>query len=176
MRVFACFLSMTMVGCTAIAPNSPANVPAAARLARIDVEKAVADRFGAEAVARARSADEFIAVLRYPGLPMPDHDTDGHPITPTYPSALLFRENGRWFAYGMNGLHPVLPRWSERLETMLRNPNLWLEPVTGGPVGCTDAGASYAWLRVAGQPEHARIGHCGGSPLTEEVVSAALMG
>jgi hypothetical protein len=175
MRLVACLSALSMVGCAPVA-TSRVPVPAAARLAQIDVEKAVTERFGATALARARSADEFVAVLRYRGLPMPDHDTDGHPIRPTFPAGLLFRENGKWFAYGVDGFHPVLPRWSEQLERVLRNPALWSEPVTGGVLGCTDAGASYAWLRVAGQSEQARIGHCGGSPLTEELVSAALMG
>jgi hypothetical protein len=175
MRIAPCLFSLLFMGCTSgVIP--PSQMPAAVRLARADVEKAVLERFGGAALARARAADGFVAVLRYPGLPMPDHDTDGHPITPAYPTALLFQEKGRWYAYGMQGLHPMLPRWSERLQSVLRDPRLWNEPVTGGPVGCTDAGASYAWLRVAGHDEQARIGHCGGSPLTEELVSAALMG
>jgi hypothetical protein len=175
MRIAACLFSLLFIGCTSGA-IPPSQMPAAVRLAQADVEKAVVERFGEAALARARAADGFIAVLRYPGLPMPDHDTDGHPITPTYPTALLFHEKGRWYAYGMQGLRPVLPRWSERLESVLRDPRLWNEPITGGAAGCTDAGASYAWLRVAGHEEQTRIGHCGGSPLTEELVSAALMG
>jgi hypothetical protein len=175
MRLIACFSALMMTACTPVTTSRIA-VPDAARLAQIDVENAVTKRFGTAALARARLADEFIAVLRYPGLPMPDHDTDGHPIKPTFPTGLLFKENGKWFAHGINGLHPILPRWSQRLEAALQNPALWAEPVTGGVIGCTDAGASYAWLRVAGHREQARIGHCGGSPLTEELVSAALMG
>ena len=175
MRIAACLFSVVIIGCTSGVIPSP-QIPAAVRLAQADVEKAVVERFGGAALARARAADGFVAVLRYPGLPMPDHDTDGHPIPPTYPTALLFHEKGRWYAYGMRGLHPVLPRWSERLEIVLRDPRLLDEPITGGPVGCTDAGASYAWLRVPGRDEQTRIGHCGGSPLTEELVSAALMG
>jgi hypothetical protein len=76
----------------------------------------------------------------------------------------------------MDGLHPVLPRWSQQLESVLRDPRLFSEPVDGGFVGCTDAGASYAWMKVEGRAEQARIGHCGGSPVTEQLVSAALMG
>src|SRR5215203_4483139 len=157
MRLVACISALMMMGCTPVA-TSGVEVPAAARLAQIDVEKAVTERFGGSALARARSANEFIAVLRYPGLPMPDHDTDGHPIKTTYPTGLLFKENDKWFAYGIDGLHSVLPRWSERLEAVLRNPALWSEPVTGGVIGCTDAGASYAWLRAAGHSEQTRIG------------------
>lgn len=173
MRLLACIPFLMMVACTPVA-TPKVTVPAAARLAQTDVEKAVTERFGAAALTRARLAHEFIAVLRYPGLPSPDHDTDGHPIKPVFPTGLLFKENGKWFAYGLKDLHPVLPRWSERLEAALRSPTIWSEPVTGGFLGCTDAGASYAWLKVAGQIEHTRIGHCGGSPLTEELVSAAL--
>ena len=139
-------------------------------------ERAVVERFGSAALARAREAGEFVAVLRYQGLPMPPYDTDGHPIKPSHPTALLFRDDGRWFAFGADGAHPVLPRWAQALDEQLASPALWAEPADGGEVGCTDAGASYAWLRVAGRPEHSRIGHCGGSPLTEVLVSAALMG
>ena len=151
-------------------------VPAVVQEARADVERSVIERFGAAALARARAADEFIAAKRYAGLPMPPYDTDGKPITPTHPTALLFREDGKWFAFGRDGPHPMLPRWVEQLETVLRNPALWVEPIDGGMLGCTDAGASYVWLRVKGRPEQARIGHCGGSPLAEQLVSAALMG
>jgi hypothetical protein len=158
------------------APVTPAAIPPAVQAARGEVEQAVVERFGAAALERARGADEFVAVLRYPGLPMPDHDTDGRPIKPSYPTALLYRENGRWFAFGVGGAHPVLPRWSQPLEALLRDPRLLAEPVDGGVLGCTDAGASYALLRISPGAEHARIGHCGGSPLTEQLVSAALMG
>ena len=151
-------------------------MPSAVQSARSDVERLVVERFGLAALKRARSAQEFVAVLRYPGLPMPPYDTDGHPIKPSYPTALLFREDGRWHAYGIDGAHQVLPRWSKPLEALLRDPRLFAEPRDGGVVGCTDSGASYAWLRVAEQPEQTRIGHCGGSPLTERLVSSALMG
>jgi hypothetical protein len=107
------------------APVTPAAIPPAVQAARGEVEQAVVERFGAAALERARGADEFVAVLRYPGLPMPDHDTDGRPIKPSYPTALLYRENGRWFAFGVGGAHPVLPRWSQPLEALLRDPGCW---------------------------------------------------
>jgi hypothetical protein len=174
-RILLVLCIISLAACGRAPPPAPALSPASESV-RQEVEQAVVERFGAAALARARSADEFIAVLRYPGLPMPPHDTDGHPIKPSYPTGLLFREKGQWFAYGMGGLHPMLPRWSEQLERSVRDPRLWAEPPDGGVVGCTDAGASYAWLRIAGHPEHARIGHCGGSPLTEQLVATALMG
>ena len=174
MRVIACALLVAMASCSPV--PAVVDAPAAARLAQVDVEKAVVERFGSAALTRARSADQFVAVLRYPGLPLPDHNTDGRAIVPSYPTALLFWENGHWFAYGADGSHQVLPRWSDQLNSLLSNPRLWSEPVTGGPIGCTDAGASYAWVKVRDHAEHTRIGHCGGSPLTEELVSVALMG
>ena len=175
MRCAAARLLLMVAGCAPVAAPVPA-VPAAVQSARADVERSVVERYGAAALARARSADEFIAVKHYPGLPMPDHDTDGHPIKPFYPTALWFREDGRWLAFGMDGVHPVLPRWSDRLEAVIANPALWQEPADGGLLGCTDAGGSFAWLRIKGHPAQARIGHCGGSPLTEQLVRAALMG
>lgn len=176
MRSFFPAALLPIAGCVQQPPAPVAIVPAAVESARADVERHVVEDFGAGALARARSAPEFIAVLRYPGLPMPPYDTDGHPIKPHSPAALLFREKGRWLAFGRDGVHPMLPRWSASLDGVLARPDLWSEPVDGGPVGCTDAGASYAWLRVRGHGEQARIGHCGGSPITEELVSAALMG
>ena len=177
MRKLVFGLLLTVSACAQQKPPPPTiALPGVAETARADVEQKVVERFGAAALARARSAPEFIAVLRYPGLPPPPYDTDGHPIKPHYPTALLFRENGRWFAYGMEGVHPMLPRWSAPLDALLANPALWSEPLDGGEVGCTDSGGSYVWLRVGGHPEQARIGHCGGSPLTEQLVSAAFMG
>jgi hypothetical protein len=177
MRPLLLALLLPLAACAqAPVPRARTTVPAVVESARVDLESRVVERFGAAALARARSAPEFIAVLRYSGLPAPPYDTDGHPIKPSYPTALLFRENGRWFAYGMNGVRPILPRWSGPLDELLQRPDLWAEPVDGGLLGCTDAGASYVWLRVRGHAEQARIGHCGGSPLTERLVSAALMG
>lgn len=167
---------LALAGCSQVTPpRQIQSQPPVVEAARADLEQKIVDKFGRAALARARSAPEFIAALRYQGLPPPPFDTDGHPIKPHYPTALLFRENGRWFAYGMNGVEPVLPRWSDQLNGLLARPELWAEPADGGEVGCTDSGASYAWLRVAGHPEQARIGHCGGSPLTEQLVSAAFL-
>jgi len=179
-KVVPLFL-LLMAGCATVPPpasvREPQTIPQAPVVeeARADVEKHVVERFGAAALARARAAPEFIAALRYPGMPMPPYDTDGHPIKPSVPTALLYRENGQWFAYGINGAEPVLPRWSDQLNTLLAKPELWVEPADGGAVGCTDSGGSYAWLRIADHPEQARIGHCGGSPLTEQLVSGAFL-
>jgi hypothetical protein len=175
MRLGPILASFAVSACVQSPPQTAAFSPAV-QSAQKDVERAVLERFGAAALARARASSDFIAVLRYPGLPMPPYDTDGHPIKPSYPTALLFREHGQWLAYGASGPHRVLPRWSEPLEALLRDPRLFAEPSDGGPVGCTDAGASYVWLRIKGRPEQARVGHCGGSPLTDQLVSAAFMG
>ena len=176
MRIAIALLLLAFAGCAAPAPVAVTSPSPAVQSAQKEVEQSVLARFGEAALARARRADEFIAAVRYPGLPMPPHDTDGKPITPVYPTALMYREMGQWFAYGMGGVHPVLPRWSQQLETVVRDPRIFAEPAHGGFVGCTDAGASYVWMRVEGRPEQTRIGHCGGSPLTEQLVSAALMG
>jgi hypothetical protein len=176
MRIAIALSLLAISGCSPAPPAAVAPPSPAVQTARSEVERSAVERFGQAALARARSADEFVAALRYPGLPMPPYDTDGKPITPVFPTALLYREKGQWFAYGMGGAHPVLPRWSQQLEAVLRNPGLYAEPADGGLVGCTDAGASYVWMQVKGRPEQARIGHCGGSPLTEQLVSAALMG
>ena len=175
MRVAIVLAMLALPGCmtphAAVEPLSPT-----LQSAQREVERSVVDRVGSAALAEARRADEFVAVLRYPGLPMPPYDTDGKPITPTYPTALLYRQKGQWFAFGMDGVHPVLTRWSRQLEGLLRDPRLFAEQAEGGVVGCTDAGASYVWLRVQGRAEQVRIGHCGGSPLTEQLAGAALMG
>jgi hypothetical protein len=176
MRVILAALCLALAGCAQQPPVQAVIVPPVVQEARADVERHVVEQFGAAALARARAAPEFIAVLRYPGLPQPPYDTDGHPIKPHYPTALLFRENGKWFAFGMDGVHAMLPRWSGPLDDLLQRPALWSEPVDGGMLGCTDAGGSYVWMRVRGHAEQARIGHCGGSPLTEQLVGAALMG
>ena len=178
MRFWIPIVSLGLAACAQTVPpvSTATSPPPEVQTARNDVERMVIERFGAPALARARGADEFLAALRYPGLPMPDHDTDGHPIKPSFPTALLFREQGRWYAYGIDGIHPMLPRWSAQLETLLNDPRLWAEPADGGVLGCTDAGASYVWLRIQGHPEQARVGHCGGSPLTEQLVSASFMG
>jgi hypothetical protein len=81
MRIALLLSLLAVSGCVQPRVQVAALSPAEQSIQR-EVEQAVVKRFGAAALTRARAADQFIAVLRYPGLPMPPYDTDGKPIEP----------------------------------------------------------------------------------------------
>lgn len=140
-----------------------------------DLRSSAIKRFGEAALAEARQG-EFIVAKIYAGmLPPPPPDAGPDYKYPDPPTVLLTKVDGSWFRYQPGGGRvPVTADKAAAMETVLIGPAMWLEPTWGGMPGCTDIPGTLLWIRYGNHAEHVRRGRCGGAPLTERLVFAAV--
>jgi hypothetical protein len=115
---------------------------------------------GREAVQRVRSASSSVVAVSYQGFPRPVAGPGGR-VTFAGPAVnAVLRENGRWLGWKGGRAEPVPAAVSARLDSILADPDLWLEPDEFPSGGCTDAGSLQLAIRHRGRLKSSRQDNC----------------
>ncbi len=142
---------------------------------RQDVEKSVAERFGAASYRRAVAAEASVMVKLYRGMPMPPvQQPDGSWREVPHPVALLVREDGQWLKADEDGFRPVRPILVPEFASLLESTQFWAESARVPQGGCTDGGSSLIVIRLPGRSPAVRQGTCGGPELHSRLISLAM--
>lgn len=105
---------------------------------------------GPEAARRIRAASSSVVAVLYQGLPRPITGPDGR-VTFAGPAVnAVVRQNGRWLGWRSGRPEPVPAEVAARLDSILADPALWVEPEDFPSGGCTDAGSLQLAIRTTG--------------------------
>lgn len=124
---------------------------------------------GRPALDRLRSAPVSVVAVMYQGLPRPVTLPDGS-VTYAGPAVNgVVREKGRWLGWKTGRPAPVPEAVAARLDAIVGDPGLWLEPelLRGG--ACTDAGSLQLAIRSDGRKRFSRQDNCYSRGLAAEL-------
>ena len=141
-----------------------------AQQVKTDLETAIVERFGADALKRALSSESYLMSRHYQGLspPTPPGEVPKLPI-----AALLLWEKGVWHrAETGRTFYPLTADQHQQLLAALADPGPWAEPTFAYPT-CTDAGATYLIVSLPNRPFLLRAANCG-TPKSEKLGLAAI--
>lgn len=135
-----------------------------------DLEDAIVERFGEDALKRAYSAQAYALSRHYQGLPPPPEP--GHPPRPPI-AALLILERGVWYRAEIGGAFRALTGGQEeQWLAALADTGAWAEPFYANPT-CTDAGATYLIVSLPNRPFLLHAANCA-TPKSERLGLAAI--
>jgi hypothetical protein len=138
-----------------------------AQKVKADLEAAIVERFGAEALKRAQSAEGYVLSRFYQGPP----SADGASQLPI--AALLILERNVWHRAETGGaLRPLTAREQSKWLSALADTGPWAEPTYANPT-CTDAGATYLIVSLPNRPFLLRAANCA-TPKSERLGLAAI--
>ena len=124
---------------------------------------------GTAALERLRSAPVSVVAAMYQGLPRPITLPDGRMGYAGPAANAVIREKGRWLGWKSGELSPVPAAAAERLEAILADPRLWLEPEVFRGGGCTDAGSLQLAVRQESRRKFSRQDNCDSRGLAGEL-------
>lgn len=141
-----------------------------ARQVIVDLEAAVAQRFGPAALRRAQSAEGYVMSRHYQGLPPPMPPGSAPPLPI---AALLILEQDTWYrAEAGGGFRPLTATQQQGWLAVLADTGPWAEPTYAHPT-CTDAGATYLIASLSNRPFLLRAANCA-TPKSERLGLAAI--
>ena len=148
------------------------SLPAAfsAQHVKNDLEAAIVERFGSQALKRAHSAEAYVLSRHYQGLPPPPEP--GQASRPPI-AALLLLEEGVWYRAETGGTFSRLSAdQQQQWLSALADTGPWSEPSYANPT-CTDAGATYLIVSVPNRPYLLHAANCA-TPKSERLGLAAI--
>ena len=132
---------------------------------RVEVERDVGRRLGADAVRRLAAAGSSIMVTHHEGLPRPPvRQPDGSWAFEGPGANAVVRGERGWTGWAARETRPVLAARAAEIDGILADPAFWREPDHVAPT-CTDAGARRLVVRHTGRIA-VRQQSCGGVGLT----------